>query len=112
MKKIMVNECLMHLRASNSYLIIVTDEFPDTPVAEEITPAISVKKMYEYITELPDGFRTVFNLFVIEKRTHVEIARLLGISKSTSQSQLARARNILQQIIIKNDKEYETRIHK
>ena len=47
------------------------------------------------IRQLPDGYRTVFNLFVFEEKSHREIAGLLGISESTSASQFHRARSIL-----------------
>ncbi|MCB0784768.1 MAG: sigma-70 region 4 domain-containing protein, partial [Flavobacteriales bacterium] len=46
---------------------------------------------------LPDGYRLVFNLYAIEGYDHREIAELLGIGESTSRSQLAKARRMLQQ---------------
>ena len=47
------------------------------------------------IRELPEGYRTVLNLFVVEEKSHKEIASLLGITESTSASQFFRARKIL-----------------
>jgi RNA polymerase sigma-70 factor (ECF subfamily) len=47
------------------------------------------------IEQLPDGYRTVFNLFIIEGYSHKEIASMLGISENTSKSQLSKARNQL-----------------
>ena len=51
------------------------------------------------ISELPTGFRTVFNLYVIEGFSHKDIAEMLGISEVTSRSQLSRARAMLQEKI-------------
>ena len=52
--------------------------------------------LLKLITELPTGFRTVFNMYVIEGYSHKEIAESLGISETTSRSQLHRARMLLQ----------------
>ena len=49
------------------------------------------------INKLPSGFRTVFNLYVVEGFSHKEIGNLLDITENTSRSQLARARKVLQQ---------------
>ena len=56
------------------------------------------------IAELPAGFRTVFNMYVVEGYSHQEIAEALGISVTTSRSQLLRARAILQAKIQEFDK--------
>ncbi|MBQ3821276.1 MAG: RNA polymerase subunit sigma-70, partial [Bacteroidales bacterium] len=55
-------------------------------------------------SELPAGFRTVFNLYVIEGMSHSDIAEALGISEGTSRSQLLRARAMLQAKIADADK--------
>ena len=57
---------------------------------------IGYKELMELVMSLPDGFRTVFNLYVIEGYSHKEIGEMLGISEITSRSQLSRARIILQ----------------
>jgi RNA polymerase sigma factor (sigma-70 family) len=58
---------------------------------------LSEKEILELIAALPDGYRIVFNLYVIEGYDHEEIAQLLGIASSTSRSQLLKARRVLQQ---------------
>jgi RNA polymerase sigma factor (sigma-70 family) len=108
-KKIMVNESLMYLRAYNSFLQISVDIFPDEPVDEDIISAISAEEIFRVVTTLPIGYRTVFNLVVIEKLPHQEIAKLLGISEGTSKSQLSKAKNLLQQLLIKTDADYACR---
>ena len=51
--------------------------------------------------QLPDGYRTVFNLYVIEGHSHSEIGELLGISENTSKSQLFKAKRALKQLLNK-----------
>ena len=54
---------------------------------------MSADELMELVAELPTGFRTVFNLFVVEGYNHKEIGEMLGITESTSRSQLTRAKN-------------------
>lgn len=61
----------------------------------EVLPQMHYKEMISLINTLPDGYRTVFNMFVIEGFSHKEIAKTLGISESTSKTQLLKARNAL-----------------
>ena len=58
-----------------------------------------MKDLIKLIQQLSPGYRTVFNLYVIEGYSHKEIAEMIGISEGTSKSQLARAKSILQNII-------------
>ncbi|MCD4696304.1 MAG: RNA polymerase sigma factor [Bacteroidales bacterium] len=60
---------------------------------------LSVEELLKLITELPTGYKMVFNLNVIEGYTHKEISKLLDISENTSKSQLSRARQTLQKKI-------------
>ena len=57
---------------------------------------LGYKDLMALITELPPGFRTVFNMYAIEGYSHKEIAEILGITESTSRTQLSRARIWLQ----------------
>jgi RNA polymerase sigma-70 factor (ECF subfamily) len=52
---------------------------------------------------LPNGYRTVFNLFVVEGYSHDEISKMLNISENTSKSQLHKARHFLQELILKQN---------
>lgn len=65
---------------------------------------LALKDMLKLIQSLSDGYRTVFNLYVIEGFTHSEIAKLLNISENTSKSQLSRAKSILQKILTEGEK--------
>ena len=57
---------------------------------------IGYKDLMSLITQLPPGFRTVFNLYAVEGFTHKDIGEMLGISETTSRTQLSRARAWLQ----------------
>ena len=65
---------------------------PDT----DAVAAMSAGELMKLICDLPDGYRVVFNLYVIEGYDHNEIATLLGVSAATSRSQLLKARRALQ----------------
>ena len=57
---------------------------------------IGYKELMKLVMELPTGFRTVFNMYAVEGYSHKEIGEILGISESTSRTQLSRARTLLQ----------------
>ena len=65
---------------------------------------LSEKELLQLINNLPDGYRFVFNMYVIEGYSHDEIATMLGIQSGTSRSQLAKARMMLQKQILKSQK--------
>ena len=65
---------------------------------------ISQKEIMDLINNLPDGYRLIFNLYVIEGYQHDEIAEMLGIQSGTSRSQLVKARNMLQKQILQLQK--------
>ncbi|WP_375444153.1 RNA polymerase sigma factor [uncultured Fibrella sp.] len=99
-RRIMVTESLMFLRKNKSLrqeipLDTVMEE-PDYPWADENLQADDLLRL---VAQLPDGYRTIFNLYAIEGYNHAEIANLTGISEGTSKSQLSRARALLQQKI-------------
>ncbi|MDR2423607.1 MAG: RNA polymerase sigma factor [Prevotellaceae bacterium] len=103
MKKIFVNTALEFLRQNDvlKYGTNIDDAYDLANKEETIVEKISADELMKCITELPDGFRTVFNMFAIEGYSHAEIAEKLGIQEGTSRSQYARARIILQQKILK-----------
>lgn len=95
MSRIVVNDSLKSLRGAGRLKYV--DELPDTEGDGEIEgmPDVPVRELAEMIKSLPDGYRTVFNLFVFEKKSHREIAGLLGIKEDSSASQFFRARAML-----------------
>lgn len=104
MKRIVVNECLMILRQKKKqHLYIPLDEV-DIELDPEVIDKMSADEIMEVIRELPDGYRTVFNLYEIEGLKHREIAEELDISIHTSKSQLIMAKRKLREILKKNIK--------
>jgi RNA polymerase sigma factor (sigma-70 family) len=101
LKKIMVNQCLMHLRKRNP-LFVPQEETANEPKEshENALDYINAKEIIGMIHALPTGCRTVFNLYVFEGMNHREIAEILDISESTSKSQLHRARTLLKETIL------------
>lgn len=94
--RIVVNDSLKSLRGRGRLKYV--DDLPDTREEEEELPSlpqIPAAVLQQMIRELPDGYRAVFNLFVFEKKSHKEIAGLLGIKEDSSASQFFRARNTL-----------------
>lgn len=96
LRKIIVNEALMVIRSRNLWLHALAEP-PEQEQAPQVEADLAAEELYELIRQLPDGYRTVFNLYVIEGHTHPEIAELLGISPNTSKSQLNKARKALRQ---------------
>ena len=101
MAKITLNETLKFVR-SNSRLPIDSIDDKDMNIADGDsmeTEDIPTDVLHQFIRELPDGYRTVFNLYVIDDKSHKKIAQLLGIKENTSASQLHKAKSMLAQKI-------------
>ena len=74
-------------------------EKADVASADDVVSDLSGEELLSLIQKLPDGYRTIFNLYAIEGYSHEEIGKLLGIEAVTSRTQLLKARRILQQKI-------------
>ena len=97
-RKIFVTTALMELRRKDA-LKMSDDLEVVRGMKTEITGQIQnigYKDLIKVITQLPPGFRTVFNMYAIEGYSHKEIGEILGISETTSRTQLSRARTWLQ----------------
>ena len=94
-RRIMVNTCISYLRKKNP--IQLTDEdFVFNDQATENLETTEIEDIQRMIDSLPVGYKMVFNLYAIEGYKHAEIAQELGITISTSKSQLFKARKWLQ----------------
>lgn len=109
LKRIMVNECLMFLRKKNVFTMVTQTEAEDIPLEEQALNNLSAVEIFNLLLQLPVGYRTVFNLHVIEGYEHKEIAVLLGISDGTSKSQLSKAKALLQKILLQKGTDYVKR---
>lgn len=107
-KRIVVNESLMLIRSRVNLNLVSTDN------AENITSGLSplaelqAEEIIRMVRELPVGYRTVFNLHVIEGYNHTEIGEMLEISPNTSKSQLHKAKSMLKKKITKSAQYYGT----
>ena len=100
-RRIVVNESLMFLRSRHDFHHTV--ELMDHDMATEVNveAELAAKDLVVLVNALPTGYRTVFNLYVIEGYKHREIAEMLGISIHTSKSQLILAKRKLREMILK-----------
>lgn len=98
LSRLMVNVSLDYLRKNEaSRQALTLDQVPETveePQEEDVS-LIPHPVLVKFIAELPAGYRTVFNLSVMEKMSHKEIADQLGINEKSSSSQLFRAKKLL-----------------
>jgi len=111
MKRVMVNVAIDNFRKNSKfYYHEDVEEMEDLPFLEsEALDYLAVDDIMATIQKLPDGYRIVFNLFALEGFSHQEIAKNLGISVSTSKTQLLRARrNLMKQLAHLNHKSQKT----
>ena len=97
--RIVVNQALNFVKSQKRFHDTFADkDLGNLSLADNEEPDISdvpAEVIHRLISQLPDGYRTVFNLFAIEGKSHKEIAALVGIKADTSASQFFRAKNIL-----------------
>ncbi len=99
-RRIFVNTAIEQFR-KKTYLKPITEVEEDTVEGKylSVLDSLAEKDIIQLVQQLSPGYRTVFNMYVIEGYTHKQIAELLGISEGTSKSQLSRAKLILQDLV-------------
>lgn len=103
LKKLVVNRSLMFLRKKNAGHIPIDETgYEGASTDTDAISQLSVKELLALIHELPDGYRTVFNLYIFDGMTHKEIGKVLNISENSSKSQLHKAKALLQKQITNN----------
>lgn len=95
--RVMVTQSLDYLRRQKriTKLVVNEEQLPDVPDLDDAGSGLSEQQLLAFVAELPDGCRTVFNLYVFEEKSHKEIAAMLGIKEHSSTSQLHRAKCLL-----------------
>ena len=95
--RVMVTQALDYLRRQKriTQVIVHEEQIPDIPDITENGSDISEEQLMAFVADLPDGCRTVFNLYVFEEKSHKEIAEILHIKEHSSTSQLHRAKYLL-----------------
>jgi len=101
LKKILINKCINHLQKKKIDLTL-TDTFPNDAYEEEEETVYDTTKIIKGIEMLPDGYRVVLTLYLLEGYDHSEISQIMGISESTSKSQYSRAKEKLRNQLSKN----------
>ena len=94
MKRIVINTSLQTYRQKN-VLNLVEENYPEEVVVDIDEEDLSLEFLLKIIQELPERYRMVFNLYVLDGYSHKEISEMLGIAEGTSKSNLSRARLIL-----------------
>ncbi|HRH37047.1 MAG TPA: sigma-70 family RNA polymerase sigma factor [Flavobacteriales bacterium] len=99
-RRIMVHTSINHYRKKAFQMEkFGMERMPDDVVESDAVGKLGEQELLSMVSSLPDGYRMVFNLYAIEGYDHAEIADLIGCGESTSRSQLAKARRLLQQKI-------------
>lgn len=102
-RRIFVNTAIEHFR-KKTYLQPITEQEETTIEGKylSVMDNLAEKDIIQLVQQLSPGYRTVFNMYVVEGYTHKQIADTLGISEGTSKSQLSRAKLILQELVTKH----------
>ena len=110
MKRIVINTTLQKYRHKN-LLSLVTEDIPEEITTVEINEeTVSIDFLLNIIQKLPDRYRLVFNLYILDGYSHKEISKELNISEGTSKSNLSRARLILKSKIEVNFQNLSTKV--
>ena len=100
-KRIFVNTAIEHFRKqARMYPIVNLESVNHSLQAHSVGDNLELEDLQKLIQKLSPGYRTVFNLYIVEGYSHKEISEKLEISEGTSKSQLARARYLLQKMIV------------
>jgi RNA polymerase sigma factor (sigma-70 family) len=101
MRRVFVNTAIEHYR-KKIYINSISETEENTIEDKSVSALdqLAEKDIIELVQKLSPGYRTVFNMYVIEGYSHKEIGDILGINEGTSKSQLARAKSILQKMVI------------
>jgi RNA polymerase sigma-70 factor (ECF subfamily) len=101
LKKIIINRCINHLKKKKIDLTLY-DTLPPFIEEQEEETEYETGKIFKGIEMLPDGYRIILTLYLLEGYDHNEISQILGISESTSKSQYSRAKDKLRNMLSKS----------
>ena len=101
LKKIVVNKCINHIKKKKIDLI-PCETLPDSVNEENEEVNYDTAKIFKCIELLPDGYRIILTLYLLEGYDHSEISQILTISESTSKSQYSRAKEKLRNLLLEN----------
>lgn len=110
LKRITINKCINALKKRKADLVPV-EQYTDHPVIEdpeENVPGLTIEKVQHAMEKLPEGYRVVFSLYLLEGYDHAEISQIMEISEATSKSQYSRAKQKIKEIIL--NQQYERQV--
>ncbi len=102
LKRIVINKCINELKRRKAELVLtenIPDSNPDTDKKDIETVKLKVNDVMRAMERLPEGYRIIFSLYLLEGYDHAEIAQIMGITESTSKSQFSRAKQKLKEIL-------------
>ena len=99
LKKIVVNRSLDHLKKRKVKFEEINERTTQIEDYQMETKEVDMKMLKSAIQKLPDGYRVILSLYLIEGYDHEEISQILGISNSNSRTQFLRAKNKLREIL-------------
>ncbi len=98
-KRIVINQCINSLKKRKMHFVEFSSvQIPDQS-SDPVVDQLEVERIKEAMKDLPDGYRTVFNLYLMEGYDHKEIGKILGISEGASKSQYSRAKAKLRELL-------------
>ena len=102
LKRIVVNTCINHLKKRRVDLVYTEQQNEPLPEDEHVDYAeirFKVDRVMKAMEQLPEGYRVVFSLYLLEGYDHKEIAEILGVTESTSKSQFLRAKQKIKDML-------------
>jgi RNA polymerase sigma-70 factor (ECF subfamily) len=103
LKRLVINHCINHLKKKRVTMVHHDDmamfDESEEDYQDEEDIKLEVLKIHEAMQQLPEGYRVIFSLYLIEGYDHLEISEILGISESTSKSQFMRAKAKIREIL-------------
>ena len=102
LKRIVVNTCINHLKKRRVDLVYTEQQNDPHPVNDSVNYEeikFKVESVRKAMEKLPEGYRVVFSLYLLEGYDHKEISEIMGISESTSKSQFLRAKQKIKEIL-------------
>jgi RNA polymerase sigma-70 factor (ECF subfamily) len=106
LKRIVVNTCINHLKKRKVDLVYTeqhNDPIPEDDYVDYREIKFQVEGVMKAMEKLPEGYRVVFSLYLLEGYDHKEISEILGISESTSKSQFLRAKQKIKEILMSDE---------
>jgi len=106
LKRIVVNTCINHLKKRKVDLVYTehhNDPQPDNESVDYGEIQFRVEQVHRAVEKLPEGYRIVFSLYLLEGYDHKEISEILGVSESTSKSQFLRAKQKIKELLMSDE---------